>query len=104
MQFGGDVEPADYMASGAPYVMLSSLKHYNAYSLETNRMSSQANVTLFDLWETYLPQYERPMTRAAAAGTVRPAALAALLLRAKPRSACHHSLTSAHSPRRCART
>lgn len=34
--------------------MLASLKHFNAYSRETNRMSSQGNVSLFDLWDTYV--------------------------------------------------
>jgi beta-glucosidase-like glycosyl hydrolase len=70
MQFGGDVDPAAYAATGAPHVMLASLKHFNAYSLETNRMGSQGNVSLFDLWETYLPQYERPLVAAGAAGTM----------------------------------
>ena len=67
MQFGKDVDPSEY---SGPLVMLSSLKHYNAYSLETNRFGSKGNVSMFDLFDSYLPQYERPMTRAAAAGTM----------------------------------
>jgi len=67
MQFGKDIDPSDY---SGPLVMLSSLKHYNAYSLETNRFGSKGNVSMFDLFDSYLPQYERPMTRAAAAGTM----------------------------------
>ena len=67
MQFGADVEPA---AFAGPLVMLASLKHYNAYSMESNRFGSRGNISLFDLWDSYLPQYERPMTHAAAAGTM----------------------------------
>lgn len=38
--------------------MIAGLKHYDAYSVETNRMSFNAEITTFDLWDTYLPQYE----------------------------------------------
>eukprot|EP01051_Picozoa_sp_SAG22_P026931 SAG22_NODE_8762_length_631_cov_1.554511_1_plen_93_part_00 len=34
------------------------------YSTETNRMHSDYNVTLFDFWDTYLPQYKRAFTEA----------------------------------------
>ena len=67
MQFGADIDPADFKG---PLVMLASLKHYNSYSLETNRFGSKGNISMYDLWDTYLPQYERPMTRAVAAGTM----------------------------------
>ena len=70
MQFGADVDAAAYAATGAPLVMLASLKHYTAYSRETGRMGSVGNVSMRDLWETYLPAFERPMTHAAAAGTM----------------------------------
>lgn len=50
--------------------MAASLKHYTAYSLETHRMSSTGNVSMFDLWDTYLPQFEAPFVRADAAGTM----------------------------------
>lgn len=33
-------------------------------------MGSVGNVSMRDLWETYLPQFERPMVRASAAGTM----------------------------------
>jgi beta-glucosidase len=49
--------------------MLASLKHYNAYSRETDRMGSEGNVSIFDLWDTYLPAYKQPLTEALAAGT-----------------------------------
>ncbi len=35
--------------------MISGLKHYDTYSMETNRGSADVNVTLFDFWDTYLP-------------------------------------------------
>ena len=70
MQFGADVDAATYAATGAPQVMLASLKHFTAYSRETERMGSVGNVSMRDLWETYLPQYERPLVLAGAAGTM----------------------------------
>jgi beta-glucosidase-like glycosyl hydrolase len=44
-------------AAGHPK-MLAYLKHYTIYSREQNRMHSEANVTTFDLHDSYLPQYE----------------------------------------------
>lgn len=38
--------------------MLAYLKHYTVYSREQNRMHSEANVTDFDLHDSYLAQYE----------------------------------------------
>jgi beta-glucosidase-like glycosyl hydrolase len=38
--------------------MLAYLKHYTIYSREQNRMHSEANVTDFDLHDSYLAQYE----------------------------------------------
>jgi hypothetical protein len=32
------------------------VQHYDAYSVETNRMSFNGNITTFDMWDTYLPQ------------------------------------------------
>lgn len=46
------------------------LKHFTAYSTETNRMHSDYNVSLFDFWDTYLPQYQRVFTEANAAGAM----------------------------------
>jgi beta-glucosidase-like glycosyl hydrolase len=46
------------------------LKHFTAYSTETNRMHSDFNMTDFDLFDTYLPQYEKVFTEANAAGAM----------------------------------
>ena len=45
--------------------MLSYLKHYTAYSVEANRFEFVANVSLFDFWDSYLPQYEKAFTEGA---------------------------------------
>ena len=42
--------------------MLSYLKHYTAYNVETNRFVFVANVTQFDFWDSYLPQYKMALT------------------------------------------
>ena len=44
-------------AAGHPK-MLAYLKHYTIYSREQNRMHSEANVTDYDLHDSYLAQYE----------------------------------------------
>jgi len=44
------------------YKMISYLKHYTAYSVEASRFTFTANVTLFDFWDSYLPQYEKALT------------------------------------------
>ena len=67
MQFGTDGALA---VNTTTRRMLASLKHYNAYSRETDRMGSQGNVSIFDLWDTYLPQFATPMQNALAAGTM----------------------------------
>jgi len=36
---------------------ITFLKHFTAYSMETNRMHSNFNISLFDFFDTYLPQY-----------------------------------------------
>lgn len=56
-------------AAGHPRVN-AYLKHFTAYSTETNRMHSNETVTLFDFWDTYLPQYKRVFTEANAAGAM----------------------------------
>ena len=38
--------------------MLSYVKHYTAYSVEASRFTFSNNVTQFDFWDSYLPQYE----------------------------------------------
>eukprot|EP00697_Spironema_sp_BW2_P017465 gnl/Spiro4/9155_TR4822_c0_g1_i1.p1 gnl/Spiro4/9155_TR4822_c0_g1~~gnl/Spiro4/9155_TR4822_c0_g1_i1.p1 ORF type:complete len:824 (-),score=178.02 gnl/Spiro4/9155_TR4822_c0_g1_i1:109-2538(-) len=37
--------------------MIAGLKHYDAYSVETGRGNRLFNISMFDLWDTYLPQY-----------------------------------------------
>eukprot|EP00729_Bicosta_minor_P012589 gene12589-23156_t len=44
------------------YKMLSYLKHYTAYNKEADRFSWKANVTDFDMYDSYLPQYEIAFT------------------------------------------
>ena len=45
--------------------MLSSSSLFACrYSTETNRMHSDYNITQFDFWDTYLPQYEQVSTAA----------------------------------------
>eukprot|EP01052_Picozoa_sp_SAG31_P060031 SAG31_NODE_19254_length_608_cov_0.840864_1_plen_88_part_00 len=44
-------------AEGHPK-MLAYLKHYSFYSREQNRMHSEANVSTFDMFDSYLAQYE----------------------------------------------
>lgn len=36
--------------------MISGLKHYACYSIETDRASRNVNVSTFDLFDTYLVQ------------------------------------------------
>lgn len=43
--------------------MISGLKHFDAYSVETNRMSFNGNITTFDLFDTYLPQVRKKRGR-----------------------------------------
>ena len=45
--------------------MLAFLKHYAVYSQETGRGSDSENVSQFDLFDTYLPQYEIAFTAGA---------------------------------------
>ena len=56
-------------AAGHPRVN-TYLKHFDAYATETNRMHSDNNLTAFDFWDTYLPQYEMVFTQAKAAGAM----------------------------------
>ena len=66
MQFGPHVTPS----VNTTHRMLASLKHFTAYSIETGRMGSRGNVSVFDLWDTYLPQYRKAMVDSFAAGTM----------------------------------
>jgi beta-D-xylosidase 4 len=49
---------------------LAGLKHFAVYSLETGRMGSKAAVSLFDLWDTYLPPFQAGFVRGGASGAM----------------------------------
>ena len=50
--------------------MLSSLKHYTAYSVETSRFTFSASVTNFTLHDSNLPQYEAAFVEGGASGAM----------------------------------
>ena len=56
-------------ANGWPR-MRALLKHFTAYSRETNRGHDTYNITMHDLWETYLAQYEIAFLEGDAAGVM----------------------------------
>ena len=56
-------------ANGYPR-MISYLKHFTAYSRETNRGHDTYNVSAYDFADTYLPQFEKGMTESNASGVM----------------------------------
>mmetsp|Transcript_18741 Transcript_18741/g.36126 ORF Transcript_18741/g.36126 Transcript_18741/m.36126 type:complete len:757 (+) Transcript_18741:2-2272(+) len=56
-------------ANGYPLIR-SYLKHFTAYSREYHRQHYDATVTHFDLYDTYLPQYEATFKNANASGVM----------------------------------
>jgi len=50
--------------------MISMLKHFAAYSQEKNRGADNYDISLHDLFETYLPQYEMAFTKGEATGAM----------------------------------
>ena len=50
--------------------MIAYLKHLTAYSTETNRGHDDYTISPHDLWETYLPAYERAFTEGKASGAM----------------------------------
>jgi beta-glucosidase-like glycosyl hydrolase len=50
--------------------MLAYLKHFTAYSRETNRGHDTYNISMHDLWETYLAQYEIAFIEGQATGAM----------------------------------
>jgi len=56
--------------SNGTYKMLSYLKHYTAYSVESSRFTFVANVSMFDFWDSYLPQYEIAFTKGQSSGAM----------------------------------
>eukprot|EP00937_MAST-01D_sp_MAST-1D-sp2_P007217 g7217.t1 len=56
-------------ANGHPK-MLAYLKHFTAYSKEANRGHDTYNISTFDLWDSYLPQYEIAFKQGNASGVM----------------------------------
>ncbi len=50
--------------------MAALLKHFTAYSTETNRGHDSYNISTFDLHDTYLPQYKRAFEEAKPSGVM----------------------------------
>ena len=51
-------------------MMLAYLKHFSAYSRETNRGHDNYNISQFDLFDTYLPQYRYAFKHSNASGAM----------------------------------
>jgi beta-glucosidase-like glycosyl hydrolase len=56
-------------ANGHPK-MLAYLKHFTAYSRETNRGHDNYNISMYDYWDSYLPQYEIAFKQGGASGVM----------------------------------
>jgi beta-glucosidase-like glycosyl hydrolase len=41
-----------------PLKIHATLKHYTAYSVESNRFGFIGNTTLYDVFDSFLPQYQ----------------------------------------------
>jgi len=52
------------------FKMRAYLKHFTAYSVETNRGHDTHDITPFDFWDTYLPAYEMAFVQANASGVM----------------------------------
>ena len=50
--------------------ILASLKHYTAYSVETNRGHDNANISAYDLTDSYLRQFEIGFVEGRASGVM----------------------------------
>ena len=48
----------------------ASLKHYTAYSVESDRSGIDEIISTFDIHDSYLPQYERAFVKGRAAGVM----------------------------------
>eukprot|EP00038_Savillea_parva_P031675 m.89355 g.89355 ORF g.89355 m.89355 type:complete len:785 (-) comp9801_c0_seq1:94-2448(-) len=53
-----------------PLKIHATLKHYTAYSVETNRFGITLNTTLHDLFESFLPQYRAGFVEGKAGGAM----------------------------------
>jgi len=56
-------------AAGHPLV-LAFLKHFTSYSQEAGRDHNNYNISTFDYWDTYLPQFEAALRHGGAAGVM----------------------------------
>ena len=56
-------------AAGHPLV-LAYLKHFTSYSQEAGRDHNNYNISVFDFWDTYLPQFEAAFRQAGASGVM----------------------------------
>jgi beta-glucosidase-like glycosyl hydrolase len=59
---------AQEMDSNGHPKMITFLKHFTAYSMESNRMHSEPIVSAFDMHDSYLPQYKIAFTEGTARG------------------------------------
>eukprot|EP01065_Artemidia_motanka_P046983 TRINITY_DN7245_c0_g1_i1.p1 TRINITY_DN7245_c0_g1~~TRINITY_DN7245_c0_g1_i1.p1 ORF type:complete len:747 (+),score=212.76 TRINITY_DN7245_c0_g1_i1:53-2293(+) len=50
--------------------MVAYLKHFTAYSKEGDRGHDSYNISMYDFWDTYLPQYAIAMTEGGASGVM----------------------------------
>jgi len=50
--------------------MMAYLKHFTAYSTETNRGGDTYEISMHDLFDTYLPQYEKGFVEGGATGAM----------------------------------
>jgi beta-glucosidase-like glycosyl hydrolase len=53
-----------------PLKIHATLKHYTAYSVETDRLGFIGNVSTHDVYDSFLPQYAAAFTRGQAAGVM----------------------------------
>eukprot|EP00911_Craspedida_sp_UC1_P002269 UC1_evm1s1722 len=67
----GMQQTAQSSTNGREYLkMLAYVKHYTAYNVEASRFTFTANVSMFDLWDTYLAQYEPAFKQGMASGAM----------------------------------
>ena len=53
-----------------PLKIHATLKHYTAYSVESDRFGFSGNTTLHDLFDSFLPQYRAGFVDGGAAGAM----------------------------------
>jgi beta-D-xylosidase 4 len=53
-----------------PLKIHATLKHYTAYSVESNRFGYIGNTTLYDVFDSFLPQYQAGFVEGKAAGVM----------------------------------